>query len=78
MPDDPKVLIDEPLTDQSQEKVDVTPEPKVSLSAEDQLAARIKADFETLYGSRLKDLESKLQNQAQGARRIEQDKARLQ
>lgn len=54
-----------------QEPVDVTPAPTVS--EEDQLAAKIKADFEALYGSRLKQVESQFENFRHGAYRIQEE-----
>ena len=72
----PEPVVKDEEQDDLQEKVDVTPSVKVS--DEEALAAKIKSDFEALYVPRLKDLETKLSNQQQGARRIEQDKERLQ
>ena len=64
MPDDVKVVVEEEEKDLSQEQVDVTP--PVKAAEEDQLAAKIKADFEALYGSRIKQTEDRLH----GAQRI--------
>ena len=64
MPDEVKVVIAPEEVDTSQEKVEVVPEVKASV--EDQLAAKIKDDFEKLYGSRLKQTEDRLH----GAQRI--------
>ena len=64
MPEEVKVVVEEEEKDLSQEKVDVTP--PVKAAEEDQLAAKIKADFETLYGSRIKQTEDRLH----GAQRI--------
>lgn len=53
--------------DTSQEPVDVTPKaPAAVASSEDQLAAKIKDDFDKLYGSRFKQVEDRLH----GAHRI--------
>ena len=72
MPEEVKVVVEEEEKDLSQEKVDVTP--PVKAAEEDQLAAKIKADFEALYGSKIKQLEDRLH----GSTRIQQDKERLQ
>ncbi len=58
MPEDVKVVVEPEVKDTSQEPVDVTPAPKVG--EDDQLASKIKADFEALYGSRIKQTEDRL------------------
>lgn len=60
----PGVAFEEPKVGDPQEPIDVTPEPAVS--TEEALAAKIKADFESLYSSRLKQTEDRLH----GAQRI--------
>lgn len=71
MPEDEKVIVAPDEPDTSQEKVDVTPAPKVS--EEDQLASKIKADFEALYGSRISQVEKQFENFRHGAYRVQDD-----
>ena len=59
MPEEAKVELEAEEKDISQEKVDITPAP-AKVSEEDQLVAKIKTDFEALYGSRLKQTEDRL------------------
>lgn len=60
-----KVSVEAEAPDTSQEKIEL-PVKTEPASTEDQLAARIKDDFEKLYGSRLKQVEDRLH----GAQRI--------
>ena len=67
--DDPVVVSDpEPIvkpTDAALE-VDVNEQPSVTPSADEQLSAKIRADFEKLYGGKLEQVENRLR----GAQRI--------
>ena len=68
--DEPVVEIDEtepkPKEGEGSVEVDVTESDTVTPSAEEQLAAKIKADFEKLYGGKLDQVENRLR----GAQRI--------
>ena len=70
-PEDVKVDVASEEKDTSQELVEIPP--KVEGTETDQLAAKIKADFEQLYGSKISQLQSSFDNYKHGAQRIQSD-----
>lgn len=71
MPDDVKVDVAPEEKDTSQELVEIPP--KAEGTETDQLAAKIKSDFEQLYGSKISQLQSSFDNYKHGAQRIQSE-----
>lgn len=64
----------QPAPDPSQEPVEISKPPVKAEEAQEQLVAKIKADFEQLYGSRLQQVERSLENQRQAAARLQAER----
>ena len=67
----PVVVVEPEEKDTSQEPVDVTP--KTTLSEQDQLVAKVKADFEGIVKSQVGQVQSQFDNFRHGAYRVQDD-----
>ena len=81
MPNNPAepvvAVIEEKPVEEAVETIHLSEEKPVELSSEDKIAAKVKADFESLYGGRLEQIENRLKGSYRINERLQKENEQL-